>query len=195
MKNYYKELPAGYSENFSIDAKSKKTGIILNVVAFVVAAIVFLICFFTKFYDAQVDYNAETFSIYWLGFIILLFAYLVVHELTHGLFYWLFTHQKLTFGITWSAAYCGLKEGYVNKLTSLITTLAPFVIHSIWMILVIALLPASPWIFVLVITFALHVGGCVGDIYVTYLLLIKYHKKQVLVSDNGTKQTFYTVEN
>lgn len=191
MKNYYKDLPDGFIENYSIDAKNKKTGIILNVVALLVSVAVFLICYFTKFYNTQIEYGAETFSIFWLGLIALLFAYLVIHELTHGLFYWLFTHKKLTFGITWSAAFCGLKEGYVNKLTSLLTTLAPFVIHSLWMILVIALIPSTPWLLVLTMVFALHVGGCSGDIYVAYLLLIKYNKKQVLVSDNGTKQTFY----
>lgn len=195
MKNYYRELPDGFTENYSIDAKNKKFGIIFNVVALVVAIVVFLICYFTKFYGAEIEYSANTFSIFWLGLVVILIGYLIVHELTHGLFYWLFTKQKLTFGITWSVAFCGLKEGYVNKLTSLITTLAPFVIHSIWMVLVIALVSASPWILVLTVVFALHIGGCVGDIYVAFILLIKYNKKQVLVSDNGTKQTFYVKEN
>lgn len=191
MKNYYSDLPSGFIEDYSIDASNKKTGIILNFISLLLFLGVGAICFFAKFYNAPMDYSYETLLIFLLGVVVAISAYMIIHELTHGLFYWLLTKQKLVFGLTWSAAYCGLKSGYVNKTTSLVAVLAPFVIHSIWMILLIILLPASPWILALAVTFAMHFGGCVGDLFVSFLLIVKYHKKQILVSDSGTKQTFY----
>ncbi len=191
MKNYYKELPENFKEDFVIDAKSKKTSIILTLISMGLLAAVFALIFFTKFYGTGINYNEDNFSVFWLGAFVGIFAYVILHELTHGLFYYLFTKQKLTFGLTLFVAYCGLKEGYVNKTVSLVSSLAPFVIHSIWMLLLIILLPASPWLLVLSFIFALHFGGCCGDIYVTGILLFRYNKKQVLVRDNGYKQSFY----
>ncbi len=191
MKNYYKELPENFKEDFVIDAKSKKTSIIFTLVSMGLLAAVFALIFFTKFYGANINYSEDNFSVFWLGAFVGIFAYVILHELTHGLFYYLFTKQKLTFGLTLFVAYCGLKEGYVNKTVSLVSSLAPLVIHSIWMILLIILLPVSPWLLVLTFIFALHFGGCCGDIYVAGILLFKYNKKQVLVRDNGYKQSFY----
>ena len=191
MKNYYKELPENFKEDFVIDAKSKKTSIILTLISMGLLAAVFALIFFTKFYGTGIIYNEDNFSVFWLGAFVGIFAYVILHELTHGLFYYLFTKQKLTFGLTLFVAYCGLKEGYVNKTVSLVSSLAPFVIHSIWMLLLIILLPASPWLLVLSFIFALHFGGCCGDIYVTGILLFRYNKKLVLVRDNGYKQSFY----
>ena len=37
----------------------------------------------------------------------------------------------------------------------------------------------------------MHVGGCVGDLWVTYYLLFKYRDKKMIVNDTGPKQTFY----
>lgn len=195
MKNYYKELPENFKEDFVIDAKSKKTSIIFTLVSLIITAGVFVACYFLKFKDANIEYNDANFSIFWLGIIIGLIVYVVLHELIHGLFYYSFTKQKLVFGMSLVAAYCGLKEGYVNKLTALISGLAPFVIFSIVFILVIAFVPASPWLLVLAFVFASHIGGCCGDIYYAGVLLFKYNKKQVLVSDNGLKQSFYIEKN
>ena len=120
-----------------------------------------------------------------------LIAYLIVHELTHGLAYKLLTKQKLRFGLTLTVAYCGLKEGFVNKKVSLIATLAPFVLHSVWMIIAIIFVPVGVWALMLILLFALHFGGCIGDLWVTCILLFKYRKKQVLVNDDGPCQRFY----
>jgi hypothetical protein len=69
--------------------------------------------------------------------------------------------------------------------------LAPFVIHSIWMIALICLLPANVWCLLVIVLFAIHFGGCAGDLYGTLILLFKYRGKSVLMNDSGPKQTFY----
>ena len=40
------------------------------------------------------------------------------------------------------------------------------------------------------VLFALHFGGCVGDLHATYLLLFKF-KGDILMKDTGPKQTYY----
>lgn len=118
-------------------------------------------------------------------------AYIIVHELTHGVCYKALTKQKLRFGLTLTVAYCGLREGYVNKKTALISVLAPFVVHSIWLIPVIFLIPNNMIAAAFIVLFALHFGGCCGDLWVTFILLFRYRKQQVLMCDNGPKQQFF----
>ncbi len=90
-----------------------------------------------------------------------------------------------------TVAYCGLREGYVNKKTALIATLAPFVLHSIWMIPAIFLIAEPLIALAFLVLFALHFGGCVGDLWSSCLLIFKYRKKQVLMSDSGPCQIYY----
>lgn len=197
LANYYKELPQGFTESYCINAKKTSVGVILNVVALLIAVVIIAVCYLAKFglkfYDIYEE-NPLKLLLVMLVFIVSMIAYLIVHELTHGAAYKLLTKQKLRFGLTLTVAYCGLKEGYVNKKTSLIATLAPFVLHSIWMIVAICLVPAGIWSLMLIVLFALHFGGCIGDLWVTCVLLFKYHGKQVFVSDDGPCQKFYTFE-
>ena len=44
---------------------------------------------------------------------------------------------------------------------------------------------------VVLFMFAMHFGGCVGDLWVAYYLLFKHRDKKILVNDTGPKQTFY----
>ncbi len=184
--NYFKELPSGYTEDFRIDAKDQKTGLILNLLSLLIMIGLFLVCFFTK----VKQFPTEEYSWKYLLYLaLLLVGMTIVHELTHGIFYKIFTGQKLHFGFSWSCAYCGVLDVYVCKIPSLITTLAPFVLHSIWMIVLLCVLQNQIWVTIISILFAVHTGGCLGDWYVS-LLLLKY-PKEVLVRDMGAEQTFY----
>lgn len=184
--NYFKELPSGYTEDFRIDAKDQKTGLILNLLSLLIMIGLFLVCFFTK----VKQFLTEEYSWKYLLYLaLLLVGMTIVHELTHGIFYKIFTGQKLHFGFSWSCAYCGVLDVYVCKIPSLITTLAPFVLHSIWMIVLLCVLQNQIWVTIISILFAVHTGGCLGDWYVS-LLLLKY-PKEVLVRDTGAEQTFY----
>lgn len=184
--NYFKELPSGYTEDFRIDAKDQKTGLILNLLSLLIMIGLFLVCFFTK----VKQFPTEEYSWKYLLYLaLLLVGMTIVHELTHGIFYKIFTGQKLHFGFSWSCAYCGVLDVYVCKIPSLITALAPFVLHSIWMIVLLCVLQNQIWVTIISILFAVHTGGCLGDWYVS-LLLLKY-PKEVLVRDTGAEQTFY----
>ena len=48
MENYYNELPEGYELKKEIDATDKKTGIIFNVFALIIMAVLIIGLFFIK---------------------------------------------------------------------------------------------------------------------------------------------------
>lgn len=198
-KEFYRELPEGYKIDKIIDAKSAKFGIIMSVVAIVLMAGVYII---TDFIAAGRLTIAEAFAFenYFSDFFIPLlifcfssFAYIVLHELTHGAAYKLLTHEKLTFGLTWSAAYCGVPQLYLGKNIALIALLSPFVLFSIVFIVGIAIAGNGIAGLILKLLFAEHFGGCSGDLYDTVLLVFKY-RKGCLVNDDGPKQTIYIKE-
>ena len=176
-KMYEKELPLNYKEVKHIDATEKKFGIIMNVVAFVVLVIVMAISWLVLKirYDRISSTLIESFIVLLLLCIVLP-LYIVLHELVHGLCYKLLTKEKLTFGLSWSCAFCGVPNLYTYKKTALISLLAPFITFTVILVPVtIALYFVSP-VYFLAASFALglHLGGCSGDLYVTYLLLVKY---------------------
>lgn len=195
LENYYKDLPQGFTESFCINAKKTSVGVVLNVIGGVLSLVVIAVCYLAKFGFTVYEFYEENLYILLAAALVLcisMIVYLIVHELTHGAAYKILTKQKLKFGMTLTVAYCGLKEGYVNKKASLIATLAPFVLHGIWMIIAIIFVPANIWAIVLIFLFAVHFGGCVGDLWVTCILLFEYPGKAVLVSDDGPCQRFYT---
>ena len=116
-------------------------------------------------------------------------AYIILHELTHGLVYKVMTKQKLTFGLTLSCAFCGVPNIYVTRKTALLAILAPFVVFTIIFIPLIIVLPANMINLALVIIFGIHFSGCVGDLYGTIVLITL--KGKILMNDTGPKQTFY----
>lgn len=194
LNNYYKELPSGFGEAYCIDAKKSSVGVILNVIALAVAAAliasIYLLKFGAKFYF---DVEGASFWLAILVFALSCFLYIILHELTHGLAYKISTRQKLRFGMTLTVAYCGLKEGYVNKKTALFSVLAPFVLFSVLLIPFIIFLPQNVWALVVILLFSIHASGCVGDLWVSAVLIFKFRKTLVLMCDDGPTQRFYTL--
>lgn len=190
IDNYYKDLPVGYKEVYRINAKKGSVGIWLSVIGMLITLVLLVGIFLLKF---GIPYGMELDLTFPLSVLIGLAAYIVyiiVHELTHGLFYKLLTKQKLRFGLTLRGAYCGLKEGYVNKKTCLLAVLAPLVIHSIWMILLIIFLPVNAWVLSVILLFSAHFGDCVGDMWVAFMLIFRF-KSTVLTRDDGPCQCFF----
>ena len=129
-----------------------------------------------------------------LVFWVALIAYIVLHELVHGAAYKLLTGQKLTFGITLTVAFCGVPEIYVYRRASLIAVLAPFVVFTVLGVVLLAVFPGAWTRFFLLIFLGLHIGGCSGDLYNTWLYLTRFKDSRTLTRDTGPVQTFYVPE-
>lgn len=188
-KNFEYELPAGYEPAKVIDVTDKKTAIILNAAALAITVVIIAAAWLIiKPLDAL--FSFETVGKTAIMLVVLL-AYIVLHELAHGAAYKLLTGEKLKFGLTMGAAYCGMPHIYVYRRASLIALLTPFVLFSL--VFGVPMLFAADKVdaFLLAFLLANHIGGCSGDLYDTYLLLLKHKDKLTLVHDNGPTQVFY----
>lgn len=197
MKKYYEcELPAEYKEVYHLNAGEKKTGLWLNIGSLIVTVpLILFLCLTMDFQSlllAMKKYTLLTIFAF-VVFAISIFLYLVVHELAHGVAYKIMTKQKLAFGLKWSCAFCGVPNVYVYRKTALISLLTPFVVFSavlIPMTIICAFLHPLLYFFASILL-VLHLGGCIGDIYLTALLLFVYKNKKTLMRDLGAEQYIY----
>ena len=194
-ENFERTLPAGYKEVFRISAKKKETAVILSLGSLGITAVVFvllLIPFFRSGIDIS-DVAPATFFIFYGVFILSMLLYTVLHELTHGAVYKLLTGEKLTFGITTAVAFCGVPKIYTYRKCALAAILAPLTVFTVILgsiVLFFSLINPLYYIGFSFI-FALHLGGCIGDGYLAFLLLTKFKDNDILMKDTGPDQFIY----
>lgn len=203
--NFEKELPNGYNQALYLNAKNAKFGIIMNLIALAIAGIVFAVgilpiifsenSYFPDAYTEGEAFLAHLF-IACIVLIVEMLLYMILHELTHGVAYKSLTGERLTFGLTWSCAFCGVPKIFVYRKPALIACVAPLVLFTVLLIpLTVALyFTHSIFYFVALLVLGLHLGGCAGDIYLTLLLLLKYKSPKTLVRDTGPEQFIYVPE-
>ena len=191
--NSYRNLPEGYETVREIDAVgNKRFAVGLNVAALLISALSGIILYFLRFRSFTFTVDEDdlgAYLLFMLGLILSMFAYLVLHELVHGIVYKLMTREKLTFGISFSCAYCGVTDVFVTKKAALSALVAPFAVFTVAFALPIAFVGDYAALFLSVLL-VLHLGGCSGDLYDLFLLLFVI-KGDVLMKDTGPKQTFY----
>ncbi len=192
-KSYENHLPEGYIQIKHINANDKKTGIVFNlaaivIMAIIVAAAVLIAVFSTE--SLEITFN----PIVSIVFIASLLAYIVLHELVHGAVYKALTHRKLTFGVTLSCAFCGVPDIYTYRKTALLSLLAPFTVFTVLLIPLCAIMFfANTYAYIATaLLLGIHIGGCSGDLYMTLLLLFKYRSKSILIKDTGPEQFIYS---
>lgn len=198
-KNYEAELPQGYKEIFHLDAREKKTGLIMNLAAFVPFVVMIVILLLTADWKVlRSVWSGKNEDMLWgvlflFTFALSLVAYMVLHELMHGVAYKALTKQKLTFGLSWSCAFCGVPNVYVYRRTALISLLAPFVVFGVvFLALTVTFAFLNTALYVLFgLLLGLHIGGCAGDLYLSAVLLFKYKNKALLMRDTGPEQWLY----
>lgn len=187
-KTFESTLPEGYREALLIDAGELKFSILMNLAALALMIVILVIVLpllrlpsFTVFFS---------FSKLLLP-VLLLFAYVVAHELVHGIAYKLMTGQKLTYGFKLTVAFCGVPDIYVYRRTALVSLLAPFTVFTLLFGGLTMFLHDPGWRVVFAFLLALHIGGCVGDLYDTLLYLFRFRSPDTLMNDTGPAQTFY----
>lgn len=200
-KNFEKELPQNYKLALHLNAKDVKLGLIFNLVAVLVSVVIIAIAIFTisindglgELYYTLYKESSYSLIIYASIFLFGMIFYIVTHELLHGIFYKLFTGEKLTFGASWSCFFCGVPKIYIYRRPAMIAASAPLVFFTI------LLIPLTAWLYYVnyalyllsAMILGLHLGGCAGDIYVILLFLFKFRGNKTLVRDTGPEQFFY----
>lgn len=197
MKHFEEKLPENYRLVKTVDATKAPFAVVFNLLSLVMMVGAFAVLYFA--FGTDVSLIKEQFLtlpdftkilallLLVVGFIV----YIVLHELVHGVVYKAFTKRKLTFGVTMTCAYCGVPDIFVYRTASLCALLAPFVIFSIAFIVPMFFLQNTVWFLLLAALFAMHFGGCVGDLYITVLYVFKFRDGKTLMRDTGPVQTFY----
>ena len=194
FRHFQKALPESYREVYHLDARKPKVGVIMNLIALCVLGIVLVIAYVPVARGGlSLMADIPTSLITYLAFLASMILYTVLHELVHGIFYKQFTGERLTFGMSWSCAFCGVPHIFVYRRAVLFAVAAPLTVFTVLLIpLTIALFFVHPLCyFASAALFGLHLGGCCGDIYVIFLLLTKYRTRELLVRDTGPEQFFY----
>lgn len=195
--NYEKELPKNYVLIKHVDAKSdKKIMVIYTLLSFVPLLVSIPIWVaIIQHGGHSIRKNIGDGNVSGIHFFVwvVLIVYLVLHELTHGIIYKFFTGAKLTFGLTLTVAFCGVPDIYVRKKASLVALIMPFFVFSIiFLTATVGLWSVSPLYGIMAGTiFAMHLGGCVGDLHWTLLYLTKFRNCNTLMRDIGPEQWLY----
>ncbi|CCZ94646.1 integral membrane protein [Corallococcus sp. CAG:1435] len=197
MKHFEEKLPENYRLVKTVDATKAPFAVVFNLLSLVMMVGAFAVLYFA--FGTDVSLIKEQFLtlpdftkiLALLLFVVGFIVYIVLHELVHGVVYKAFTKRKLTFGVTMTCAYCGVPDVFVYRTASLCALLAPFVIFSIAFIVPMFFLQNTVWFLLLAALFAMHFGGCVGDIYITVLYVFKFRDGKTLMRDTGPVQTFY----
>ncbi len=184
-------LPQGYREHGRISLKKNKPLLLwLNVLA----VPWFLLCalFFGVMTSLLRPLNfAILGSAFPVGAIAALFAavvitlcvVLILHELTHGLFFWLFTKSRPAFGFKGWYAYAAAPGWYLPRGQSLVVGAAPLILLSL---LGEALLLLVPWVLWGLIV---NAGGAIGDLYMIARLMLA--PRGAVVEASRGKMTWY----
>ena len=192
MNRYYEEtLPEGYREALVIDANDKKQSLRLQIAVIITVAVLINLFFFTYALPRLGEIAAGFNVIKCVGFALAYPLYVILHELTHGLVYKLFTKKKLTFGFKPPSAYCGVPDVYTYRITSLSSLFAPLAVFGVVFISLFFIVGDPFSKAMILILFTLHISGCTGDIYGVGLYLFRFKSPTTLRKDFGPKQAYY----
>jgi hypothetical protein len=115
---------------------------------------------------------------------------MVLHELVHGVFFWLFTRSRPTFGFRGWYAYAAAPGWFFPRRQYLVIGLAPFVLLSVTGMILLAILPVgavAPVLFAVII----NAASSVGDLWIAFRLVCD--RRPVAVEDLGDGVNFYAL--
>ena len=195
-QNFERELPPGYRQALYINAKDFKLGVILNLISVAVLIIVMCVAVLILSVSGRLTFDFSHPLQLLIAYFVLfasMIGYIVLHELVHGIAYKSLTGERLTFGISWSCAFCGVPGIFTYRKTAIISVAAPLTVFTVLLLPLLAVTYFLSPLYYLVIAFifGLHLGGCGGDIYVLILLITKFKNKKTLMRDTGPEQYFY----
>jgi hypothetical protein len=191
-----KTLPDGFKQTHEINlAKNKGLAILLNVVGFILFLVTFALLILLAHwvrpgFSSGFVQNLGILSSLWLLFVlIVLVAFnLVLHELIHGFFFWLFTRSKPIYALHLAYAYAAAPDWFIPVRLYWIIGLAPLVIIDAAGLLLIFVVPVS-WLLAIVFVVTLNTGGAVGDLLIISHLLRA--SPACLVNDVGDGVSFF----
>ena len=191
MNTVTKTLPEGYAQSGEINLKkNKRLAITLNIVALFVGVLsFFLLVSIAALVRPGLMNTSGTITLGVVAIVVgLVVVLLTIHELIHGVFFWVFTRSRPVFAIRLFYAYAGAPDWYIPTRQFMIVALGPLVIIGAVGMLLMLLVPES-WVLLIAVMVALNTGGSAGDLLV-FTRLFKLPPTS-LANDTGDVVTFY----
>jgi hypothetical protein len=191
LSNSTKTLPEGYVQSDEINLKkNKRLAIVLNIVAFPVAVLsFFLLSGFAVWVRPGLTSTSITMTVGGLAVLLgLVLMLLTIHELIHGVFFWVFTRSRPVFALRLFYAYAGAPDWYIPTRQYAFAAVGPLAVIGAVGLLLVLLVPES-WVMFIVILVALNTGGSMGDLLI--LTRISKASPTCLANDAGDVITFY----
>lgn len=186
-------LPDGYRSRFTLDLqKDKKLALLVNGLSFAIATVLIVAMHLYRPVWLLFDME-EGLGAYFTRFFVLLVmlaAYMVLHELVHGAAMKLCGTKSVHFGFTGLYAYAG-SDDYYDKSSYIFVALAPIVVWGV-VLAVVNVFVDGPWFWTIYVVQICNLSGAAGDLFVTVKLARL--PKDVLVHDVGVSMTVYTRE-
>ena len=184
-------LPEGYGEIYAVNIqKDKKMAIIVNLIAVAIAVIMavpmhFVVPFSTVF---SMENGLFPYILRFAALIILMFLYLILHELVHGIAMKLCGTKKVKYGFTGMYAFAGSKD-YYDKKAYIFIALAPVVLWGIVLAVINPFVPVE-WFWIVYLIQIMNVSGAAGDLFVT--VTFSRLPQDILVQDYGVSMTVFS---
>lgn len=184
-------VPEGYQKIGVIDLDSKKSPEKrkVNLLAMILAVALAMLGYQLRGFDAAAS---ALLGKAWVLMALMgvLFAYMLLHEVAHGIFIRKFTGEKPVYGMKSIYLYAGSVE-YIERKSYVIIALAPAVIFGVIFAVLACVLPKE-WFWLAHIAQIANIAGSAGDFYCAYRVLRM--KKNVLIQDLGTGMKLYGPE-
>jgi hypothetical protein len=126
-----------------------------------------------------------------LVFLLSIILMLILHELIHGILFWMFTHERPKFALKSGYAFAAAPNWYLPSRKYILVGLSPVVVISVASIL-LAWFIAFPYIPYLLVIATFNAAGSLGDLIVVGWVLNQ--PKSILVKDEGDKFSSYLAD-
>jgi hypothetical protein len=109
-------------------------------------------------------------------------VFILLHELVHGVFFWLFSGHRPSFGLGPGYAYAAMPDWYFPKQPYLVVGLAPLAVLTVIGLVMLPFVPVG-WLIPLLAGMLLNIGGAIGDLYIC--LRLAREAEDVWIKDKG----------
>jgi hypothetical protein len=194
-----KILPPNYQPGKILDLSSARTSLWMNIGA--IPLLFIYVWLFSLIFASLQPVNLfpnglwsviTLFSIRdWLFLLASVIFILVLHEVVHGICFWIFTKERPKFGLRGGYAFASAPEWYLPKFQYGIVGLAPFFVISILGIILSPFIPAGLLPYLLVII-SFNAAGALGDMIVVAWIIRQANT--ILVRDQGDKFLTFNLE-
>ena len=184
-------LPEGYSEICTVNLQEdKKTSLLVNLSAVIIAVLLAVPALFAVpvSYMFSMEKGIIDYMLRFVSLMVLIFVYLILHELVHGVAMKICGTKKVKYGFTGLYAFAG-SEDFYDKKAYIFIALAPVVFWGIVIAIINPFVPLE-WFWVVYFLQIINLSGAAGDLYVT----IKFFRlpSDILVKDTGIMMTVYS---